>query len=248
MGEKHKNNPEQIRELEWQVQKLESYNTQLQEQRQKMKEHVELMSRRALLEKYGPGPHEVEMFVRFDSNTEGEEVDGGYITLELAPVDEMPHAVYWFLEQVEHGLYDGCSFHRNAGHVVQGGPVRNFLSPPEGDGPTLEQRFTDSGFRSILFQEYSPNYPHVKYTAGYAGRPGGPDFYISTQDNTEAHGPGGQGHYEDAADADPCFARVVHGFDVVDRMSESPVLPGDDRAMERNVAIVFMKRLLRDEH
>lgn len=152
--------------------------------------------------RFGPGPHHVEINLAFDpefpkgnNDTDG---DTGHFIIELAPVEEMPHTVYWFLEQVNRTLYDGCSFHRNAGHVIQGGPAPNFLSPPE---PRLNRRFMEAGFHSVLFQEYSSNFPHKKYTLGFAGRPGGPDFYISTMDNSALHGPGGQTNYEDSAEA-----------------------------------------------
>mmetsp|Transcript_10716 Transcript_10716/g.16894 ORF Transcript_10716/g.16894 Transcript_10716/m.16894 type:complete len:89 (-) Transcript_10716:149-415(-) len=46
----------------------------------------------------------------------------------------------------------------------------------------------------------------------FPGRPGGPDFYVNLQDNLKAHGPGGQG----GTAADPCFARLVAGQEVVD--------------------------------
>lgn len=164
--------------------------------------------------------------------------------IELAPIDEMPHAVYWFLEQVTRGLFDGCSFHRNAGHVVQGGPAPNFLSPPD---PQLHKRFQRAGFYHILFQEYSPKFPHEKYTMGLAGRPGGPDFYVSTANNTKLHGPGGQRSYDDPSEADPCFAKVVEGFNVVDRMQLGPVKPGGYKAFTDNVAIVSMKLLGKEE-
>ena len=157
--------------------------------------------------------------------------------LEMAPIDEMPHAVYWFLTQVDLGLYDGCSFHRNAPHVIQGGPAPNFLSTKNA---RLYERFEKSGFNSIPYQEYSPNFPHVEYTVGYAGRPGGPDFYVSIEDNSDVHGPGGQTGYDDVEEADPCFARVIDGFEAVQRMHRAPVQPGDYNHMVDNIAIVSM--------
>lgn len=48
-----------------------------------------------------------------------------------------------------------------------------------------------------------------------AGRPGGPDFYISTIDNTKNHGPGSQNKDAKLLDeADNCFAMLISGFDV----------------------------------
>jgi hypothetical protein len=94
----------------------------------------------------------------------------------------------------------------------------------------------------------SPNFPHVKYTLGYAGRPGGPDFYVSTQDNTQNHGPGGQASYEEASEADPCFAKVVPGYEpVVDRMHQSEVQPGNYMRMKHYVAIRHMRLVPPDE-
>jgi cyclophilin family peptidyl-prolyl cis-trans isomerase len=197
------------------------------------------MSRQRLIEKFGPGPHKVEVQLAFDpdSNLEG---TANRIVLELAPADEMPHTVYWFLEQVHHGLYDKCSFHRNANHVIQAGPVGNFLTAPN-EG--LLKKFKESGFESVLFQEYSSEYKHYKYTLGLAGRPGGPDFYINMKDNDRLHGPGGQGG-NDADDADPCFARVVEGFDAVARMHQSDIdEDGGYRHMRHNVAIQYMRLL-----
>ena len=94
----------------------------------------------------------------------------------------------------------------------------------------------------------SHNFPHKKYTLGYAGRPGGPDFYISTADNTHNHGPGGQGNYDDPSEADPCFASVVLGYEsVVERVHQSHVEPGSYKRMLHNVAIRTVRRLSRDE-
>lgn len=83
---------------------------------------------------------------------------------------------------------------------------------------------------------------------GFAGRPGGPDFYVSTIDNTINHGPGGQGNYEDADEADPCFAKVVPGFEhVIDRMHNSEVQDGAFMAFKHNVAIRHMKIFPKDK-
>jgi len=78
---------------------------------------------------------------------------------------------------------------------------------------------------------------------GFAGRPGGPDFYVSTVDNSRNHGPGGQSGYADPTEADPCFGKVVEGFDAVDRMHSMPVKPGWYNAMEENVGIAYAKIL-----
>jgi cyclophilin family peptidyl-prolyl cis-trans isomerase len=59
-------------------------------------------------------------------------------------------------------------------------------------------------------------------------------------DNSRIHGPGGQDIFEDSAEADTCFAKVVGGFDIVERIHKSPVKKGDYHAMESNIAIVSM--------
>jgi hypothetical protein len=65
-------------------------------------------------------------------------------------------------------------------------------------------------------------------------------------DNTVNHGPGGQTSYEDPSEADPCFAKVVDGFSVVDRVALSPVKPGWYKAMVQNVAIRSMRIISKD--
>jgi hypothetical protein len=57
---------------------------------------------------------------------------------------------------------------------------------------------------------------------GYAGRPGGPAFYISTVDNTHNHGPASQGS---KTEADGCFGKILGGGEVeavVNRMKLQP--------------------------
>jgi len=228
----------QVTEGENKLKRTSDVEKMLQKQKKTLEKNIQKTSKAACLEKFGPGPHTVEIHTRFDSGDKNK-VDQGWILLELAPLDEMPHAVYWFLEQVSRGLYDGGSFHRNAGHVIQGGMTPNFLSDPK--KPPNEDKFKTTGFDSILFQEYSPNFPHKKYTLGYAGRPGGPEFYINMKDNIKPHGPGGQSHYEDPTEADVCFAKVKKGFDLVERIHKLPVKDGSYKALKDNVAIVSIK-------
>ena len=137
----------------------------------------------------------VKLTVRFPLVMESHAKEG-VIVVETAPFETNPHNVLVFLEIVE--TWKGGAFFRNAGHVLQ---VMNKVENPRG---------------TLAFQEYSPDFPHVKYTLGYAGRPGGPQFYISTVDNTENHGPGSQGS---KTEADGCFGRVVEGKEVVDRLN-----------------------------
>lgn len=54
---------------------------------------------------------------------------------------------------------------RNAAHVIQ--LNCNGRNPPHSRQP------------SIAFQEFTPEFNHLPYTLGIAGRPGGPDFYFN---------------------------------------------------------------------
>ena len=62
-----------------------------------------------------------------------------------------------------------------------------------------------------------------------------------------AHGPGGQGSYDDPSEADPCFAKVIEGFDAVERMHKSDVNPGNFMRMKHYVAIQHVRILPKDD-
>ena len=183
-----------------------------------------------------------------------------FFVVELAPLNLMPHTVYTFLEQVHGGLFKdgGFAFHRNGGHLVFGSPFPNFVTHPRGvphdadefheEELFLLRRFENSGVGSTLFPEYSPEYPHAKYTLGLSGRPSGPGLYINTVDNAQLHGPGG---YAEDGFGDPCFAKVVTGQDVVDRMHKASGdhLQEDDwREMRQGPIAVRSLSLLHHEH
>jgi len=70
------------------------------------------------------------------------------------------------------------------------------------------QRFVDANLTQLAFAEFSSTYPpphHHKYSVAFAGRPGGPDFYINLEDEVEIH------------QHESTFGMVLEGRDVLDR-------------------------------
>merc|ERR1711971_1530017 len=129
--------------------------------------------------------------------------------MEMASLEIMPHSVFTFLEMVSAGLIDGCSFILNAMHVIKAAPL-----PYDGSSASAKVKsFTKKGLESVAFLEYSPDYPHEKYTVGFAAD-GSPSFYINTQDNTDIHV------------GDPCFAKIISGIDTVKRLEAAPTRNG----------------------
>jgi hypothetical protein len=149
----------------------------------------------------------------------------------MAPLEEMPHAVHLFLEQVAHKLWDNGWFYLNGPHVFQAGPQvpddeeYEALLEKGTDERTLALKpFKDLQLDSLAFPEYSDKYPHLPWTLGFTGRPGGPDFYINKVDNIKAHGPGGQTHHDLVEHADPCFAKIISGMDTIAMMANAPTI------------------------
>jgi hypothetical protein len=160
-----------------------------------------------LVARYGRGPFRVQVDVILPKTIpdySAEDVAHGQVVMiELGPIDLIPCSVYNFLEIARTWQPTGGKIHRNAHHVLQ------------------VQSASDVR-KSMPFQEYSPEYPHRKGTTGYAGRPSGPGWYISIQDNTQTHGPGSQQKHN-PYEADSLFGRVIQGFDdVVPRIHSVP--------------------------
>jgi len=132
-----------------------------------------------------------------------------FLILEMAPLDLMPHSVFTFLEMVDSKLFDGCSFILYAMNVVKAAPL-----PYDGSSASQKVKsFTRLGLDTVSFREYSSEYPHEMYTIGFAAD-GSPSFYINTNDNTDQHV------------GEPCFARIVSGFETVERMKAEPTRNG----------------------
>lgn len=173
-------------------------------------EKIELESYREAMERFGPGPHRVEMEVQLEDMTYSR------FTIQMHELEKMPHSVNLFLQQVYHGLWDETSFVINAPHILQAGAL-----PVSGSGKTYDEKmdeFDKMGLSQVSFQEYHKDYSHKEWTVGFAGRPGGPDFYINKMDNSKNHGPGGQKHHDLKEEADPCFGYISEGKDTLHKV------------------------------
>jgi len=183
---------------------------------------------------YGPQePYRVKVDLEFQDTIAdfAEKGADGMIMIELAPSSLQPHSIHTFLELAR--TFHGGAFHRIAPHVLQ---------------TTMSTKI-----KHLAFQEYSDKFPHKLATVGYAGRPSGPAWYVSTQDNARNHGPGSQ-QQANPYEADSCFGKVIEGFDDhVQRIrtvtsSEGKKWPQFLGDKKRWVKITSMTILVPDEH
>ena len=83
--------------------------------------------------------------------------------VELASIEDVPHAVHQFLEQVQHGLWAGCFFYLNGPHVVQAGPALaedDDADAEEGEDTRISSKpFQELGLDYLAFPDYSDNFP-----------------------------------------------------------------------------------------
>jgi len=183
----------------------------LYERIQSLQEKIQKESRREVLERFGEGPHYIQFNLKLPKEIVSEQFpEISPIVIKMASVEKMPHSVHLFLEQIEHKLWNGCAIVVNAGHILQISP---FSMQSTGDSL---KKFKDLQLDKLAFQEYNSTYPHNQYTLGFAGRPAGPDFYINKISNVFNHGPGGQEHHALDEEADPCFAKIVYGIEIID--------------------------------
>lgn len=176
------------------------------------------------------------------------------VIIELAPVNLMPHSVHTFLSQLSEGYWTRGTpaIVMNPGHVLQACPHPCLETKAMGGSypgdPYVDMRH--AGLDTVSFQEYHPAYPHEKYTIGFAGRPhSGPEFYINLMNNTLDHGPkeeeilkkelgdneGDDEIDETAMEPDPCFGKIISGFEVIDKISEGLTrgdLPDESKEMD----------------
>lgn len=157
------------------------------------------------------------------------------VLIELAPITLMPHSVHTFLSQLSEGYWTRGTpaIVMNPGHVLQACPHPCLETKAMGGSypgdPYVDMKH--AGLDTVSFQEYHPEYPHEKYTIGFAGRPhSGPEFYINMMNNTMDHGPkeaitkkaieDEEEVDEMTMEPDPCFGKIISGFEVIDKIAE----------------------------
>jgi len=71
---------------------------------------------------FGPGPHKVRITYAVRNKPEDTEKERYSFVIQMAELEQVPHAIHLFLEQVDHGLMEGTHFYLNGPHIVQAGP------------------------------------------------------------------------------------------------------------------------------
>jgi hypothetical protein len=205
-------------------------------------------SRRTVLEKYGGGPHHVELQVQLPASQQGDGRSTNApvvetIKIELAPLDMMPHSVRVFLEQISSGMWDDGAFDLHAGHVLMA------------HSKVLVESANDKEVTPMMlpFPEYNANYPHDRYTIAFPAPSSNSNselgFYINLQNNDVHHSPRMESFTNSGAtttsvggrfvEGESCFGNIVDEASrrVVDRMDALSVDDGKQRTLEESVII-----------
>jgi hypothetical protein len=163
-----------------------------------LQKHIQESSQKRVVERWGSGPHRVEATLKGEDGTRSK------LVIELALLLEMPHAVLHFLKMVDLKLWDGLA-------LIHGLPDSNQIVTSLMAVDTHHwagQRFIDANLTRLAFPEFSSTYPppsHHKYSISFVGRPGGPDFLISLEDEMPHH------------EHESTFGLVVEGREALDR-------------------------------
>jgi hypothetical protein len=116
----------------------------------------------------------------------------------------MPHSIHTFLEGVKNKAWDDTVIVGNQSIIMTTGKDIN---------GQLSQKNRDA--KKVLFPEYSEAYPHTQHTVAFLSGNESLNLYFNLDDHSLIHGPGAQAHHEMTNDADPCFAKITRGLDLL---------------------------------
>ena len=177
-----------------------------------LEKYIQKSSARFVLKKFGPEPHRVKVNV-----TDLRGVASSFV-IEMAPLNEAPHAVYYFLQTVDQNLWNGLVMMLEGG--VSAGSFNHWMASPmrmdlrHGKHSWENARFEKAKLNHLAFTEHSSTYPppgKFQYSVAFSGHPGGPNFYVRLdQDSSEEH-------ISDIHQQASTFGMVVEGIDVLER-------------------------------
>ena len=129
-------------------------------------------------DRYGNGRY------RFKVNVKDQRGASKFFVIETALLAEMPHAIDHFHRMVEKQLWDGLALvHEPDSNIISATPMMT-----DETHTWAGKRFVDANLTHMAFTEHSPTYPpphHRKFSVAFSGRPGGPGFYISLDNELE---------------------------------------------------------------
>ncbi|GAX20964.1 hypothetical protein FisN_1Lh372 [Fistulifera solaris] len=228
------------------------YTSQIEAERRAIDRDLQVLFEKLTVEEFGPGPHFIQFQLYLPRLTD--EVDDmfSYFTIEITSEKVAPTSVFFFLKQIDLGLWSGPTIYFNDGRTlstdltqtVSAGALTTALAAKlMNTNNSLAKKLTSNakqssipidkmishGFGHLPFPEDSANaLPQSKYTVCFKPndrskhRPG-PAIYINQADN----------------DGPPsCFGTVIIGREVIDRIGEMKGPPHDPNYLKKPIRII----------
>ena len=119
----------------------------------------------------------------------------------------MPHTIKSFIEMIERKTLANGTLLLALPHILSAGPE-------DYHDEVNNERLSSHGYSNgvFLFNEYTDEYRHDPGTVAFTATKKGPTFYINLVDNAKVH----------SEVKDPCFGRLVKGFDIIERIAMMP--------------------------
>lgn len=120
--------------------------------------------------------------LRFKVTVRDERRRTKFFVIETAMVVEMPHAIDHFARMVENELWNGLALvHESSAEIISATPMLT-----DETHAWAGKRFVDANLTHMAFTEHSSTFPpphHRMFSVSFSGRPGGPGFYISLEND-----------------------------------------------------------------
>lgn len=162
------------------------------------------------VDRHGEGPHKVMISLRFMGEPVGSgkhpDTDfRGKIRVQTAPLHRMPHTVCAFLDMVAQGLYNGVKFNIMTSRGTLAVDTKSKFHVALED--KVKKRFHEAGrLPALVLEEQGDSIPSDAFCIGFMDK--GPGIFLSAKQS-------GARHYESG----PCFAQVVDGFDILEKIA-----------------------------